>query len=111
MKKLVLSFAVLLLLFIVCTKPSSNKEEVKLLIRCDDIGMCHSVNMAIKRLIELDIPFSVSVMFVCPWYQEAVDLLKDNPQISVGVHATFNSEWAYYKWGPVSGKESVHVDS
>jgi hypothetical protein len=48
-----------------------------LLIRCDDIGMCHAVNMACKQLIESGVVFSASVMFPCPWYQEAVDLLKE----------------------------------
>lgn len=82
-------------------------QTTRLLIRCDDIGMCHAVNMAIKKLIETDIPFSVSVMFACPWYQEAVDILKAYPKVSVGVHLTLNSEWLYYKWGPISGREGV----
>jgi len=47
------------------------------------------------------------VMFACPWYQEAVEILKQNPQISVGVHLVLNSEWKYYRWGPVLGKEAV----
>jgi hypothetical protein len=52
-------------------------------------------------------PLSASVLFVCPWYQEAVDILRKNPQISVGVHLALNSEWKYYRWGPVLGKEAV----
>jgi predicted glycoside hydrolase/deacetylase ChbG (UPF0249 family) len=52
-------------------------------------------------------PFSVSVMFACPWYQEAVEILKKNPQIAVGVHLVLNSEWRNYRWGPVLGKAGV----
>ncbi len=90
------------------TKLSRNLiEQPILLIRCDDIGMCHSVNMAAQRVIEIGVPFSASVMFVCPWYQEAVDILKNHPEISVGVHLTLNAEWKNYRWGPILGKGAV----
>ncbi len=79
----------------------------QLLIRCDDIGMSHTVNMAVRELIETGMPFSASVMIACPWYLEAVDILKANPQIGVGIHLTLNSEWRSYKWGPVLGATAV----
>jgi predicted glycoside hydrolase/deacetylase ChbG (UPF0249 family) len=66
--------------------------------------MNHSVNMAIAKVAETGMPFSVSVMFACPWYQEAVEILKKHPQIAVGVHLVLNSEWRNYRWGPVLGK-------
>jgi uncharacterized lipoprotein YddW (UPF0748 family)/predicted glycoside hydrolase/deacetylase ChbG (UPF0249 family) len=77
------------------------------LIRCDDMGMNHSVNMAIKKVIESGIPMSVSVMFACPWYQEAVEILKEHPEVGIGIHLTLNAEWKNYRWGPVLGKEAV----
>jgi len=46
-------------------------------------------------------------MFACPWYQEAVEMLKKYPQVSVGVHLVLNSEWRGYRWGPVLGKTAV----
>ena len=98
---------ILLVLTTMVFSPSKTNAQTKLLIRCDDIGMCHTVNMAVKKLIETGIPFSTSVMFACPWYKEAVEILKDNPQISVGVHLVLNSEWEYYKWGPVTGRSAV----
>jgi predicted glycoside hydrolase/deacetylase ChbG (UPF0249 family) len=79
----------------------------ELLLRLDDVGMNHSVNMAIAKIAETKMPFSVSVMFACPWYQEAVEILKKNPQIAVGVHLVLNSEWRNYRWGPVLGKAGV----
>ncbi len=78
-------------------------DSIDVLIRCDDIGMCHAVNMACEELIASGISFSTSVMFACPWYQEAVELLKQHPEISVGVHLTLNAEWQHYRWGPVVG--------
>ena len=83
------------------------QSEKYLLIRSDDIGMSHSVNLAAKTLVETGLPFSASVMFACPWYQEAVDILKDQQHVSVGIHLTLNAEWKNYRWGPVAGQEAV----
>ena len=85
--------------------PLDNPLEV--LIRCDDVGMSHSVNLALEKVIAAGIPVSVSVMFVCPWYQEAVSILKEHPEVSVGVHLTLNAEWKNYRWGPVTGSSRV----
>jgi hypothetical protein len=85
----------------------ASAERPALLLRLDDVGMNHSVNLAIAKVAATGMPFSVSVMFACPWYQEAVDLLKRNPQVSVGVHLVLNSEWKGYRWGPVLGAQAV----
>jgi predicted glycoside hydrolase/deacetylase ChbG (UPF0249 family) len=88
-------------------------QQKTVMIRCDDIGMCHAVNMAAKQVIDSGMPFSASVMFACPWYQEAVELLRRHPEVSVGVHLTLNAEWKNYRWGPVAGVGAVRslVDS
>ncbi len=104
MKKITLSFIILLTTIVFAQEVDSTKY---FLIRCDDFGMNHSVNMAINKVIDSGIPFSTSVMFACPWYQEAVDILKENPQVGVGIHLTLNSEWQNYKWGPILGKAGV----
>jgi predicted glycoside hydrolase/deacetylase ChbG (UPF0249 family) len=79
----------------------------RLMIRCDDVGMSHTVNSAVRELIATGVPFSTSVMIACPWHLEAVEILKANPQIGVGIHLTLNSEWQHYKWGPVLGAAKV----
>jgi chitin disaccharide deacetylase len=79
----------------------------RVLLRVDDIGMNHSVNTALQELAETKMSFSASVMFACPWYQEAVAILKKHPQVAVGVHLTLTAEWQYYRWGPVLGKSAV----
>jgi predicted glycoside hydrolase/deacetylase ChbG (UPF0249 family) len=86
---------------------SLSAQPPELLLRVDDIGMSHSVNMALEKLAATKAPASASVLFVCPWYQEAVEILKKNPQIAVGVHLALNSEWKGFRWGPVLGKEAV----
>ena len=85
----------------------SSADQTYLIIRTDDAGMSHSVNMAVERLIESGLPVSVSVMFPTPWYQETVDILKRHPAVSVGIHLTLNSEWKNYRWGPVLGRTAV----
>jgi len=87
--------------------PGQAPDPVSLIIRSDDAGMSHSVNMALQRLIDSGLPVSVSVMFACPWYQETVELLKRHPAVAVGIHLTLNSEWKNSRWGPVSGREAV----
>jgi predicted glycoside hydrolase/deacetylase ChbG (UPF0249 family) len=87
---------------------AANDERPKqLLIRCDDVGMSHTVNMAVHELMGTGVPFSTSVMVPCPWFLEAAAILRANPQIGVGIHLTINSEWEHYKWGPVVGAAKV----
>ncbi|HJS42977.1 MAG TPA: ChbG/HpnK family deacetylase [Gemmatimonadales bacterium] len=89
------------------SKPSGSSGAMSLIIRTDDIGMSHSVNMAMEQLVRAGLPVSVSVLFVCPWYQEAVEILKQYPNVSVGIHLALNSEWKNYRWGPVAGSAAV----
>ena len=90
-------------------QPGNNNvaAPITVMLRFDDIGMCHALNTAIDEIAGTGLPMSASVMFACPWYQEAVTVLKRHPNVSVGVHLTLNSEWKNYRWGPVAGAGSV----
>jgi predicted glycoside hydrolase/deacetylase ChbG (UPF0249 family) len=100
--------AVVAAVFLAAGARSAGVEPSReLLIRCDDVGMSHSVNLAVRELLETGLPFSVSVMVPCPWFLEAVEILSANPEIGVGLHLTLNSEWSVYKWGPVAGARTV----
>ncbi|MDB6028938.1 MAG: hypothetical protein JWM68_5161 [Verrucomicrobiales bacterium] len=79
----------------------------RLIIRTDDIGFCHGVNMAFKRVAEQGMVSSASVIVTTPWLDEAVEILKQHPEISVGIHLALNSEWKEYKWGPVTPYNQV----
>ena len=87
--------------------PAQRPAAPEVLLRLDDVGMNHSVNLGVEQVAATGMPFSVSVLFACPWYQEAVEILRQNPQIAVGVHLALNSEWRNYRWGPVLGKGGV----
>lgn len=86
---------------------SQSTNQIPLLIRCDDIGMCHSVNRAAEKVLKTGMPVSMSVMVPCSWFPEAAELLKKYPNVSIGIHLTLNSEWKQYRWGPVAGAKTV----
>lgn len=97
-------------LFIYCQLPLSaqdSQKPIELLIRADDSGMSHSSNVALKQLCETGLAFSTSIMFACPWYQESVEILKNYPHVSAGIHLTLNAEWKNLRWGPVAGASMV----
>lgn len=100
-------FISLLFLSMMSTAQTDKPTKIPVLIRCDDIGMSHSVNMAAKKVLESGIPVSMSVMVPCAWFSEAVEILKQYPQVSVGIHLTLNAEWKQYRWGPVAGVKQV----
>jgi predicted glycoside hydrolase/deacetylase ChbG (UPF0249 family) len=106
--KLLRTCAFVLLLIGIAAPPrplrAQSPAAPEVLLRLDDIGMNHSVNLAIEKVAKTGMPFSVSLLFACPWYQEAAEILKKYPNVTVGVHLALNSEWRNYRWGPVLGK-------
>ena len=106
-----MKYSIIIAGFLFLSLPFAQKEEpadkIPVLIRCDDIGMCHAVNLAAAKVLETGIPVSMSVMVPCPWFAEAAELLKKYPNVSVGIHLTLNAEWKQYRWGPVAGSRAV----
>lgn len=100
-------FILFLLVTLFTTSRAQQPSLPRLMIRLDDIGMNHSVNMAAEKVAKTGMPVSVSLQFACPWYQEAVEILRKYPNVSVGVHLTLTSEWKNYRWGPVLGRTAV----
>lgn len=101
------AFTCVLAAILVLAAAADEPGSRRVLIRCDDVGMSHTVNSAVRELLETGVPFSASVMVACPWFEEAAEILRANPGIGVGVHLTLNSEWQHYKWGPVAGAAAV----
>ena len=83
------------------------EAEIRLTVRGDDMGFCHAANVACIQSYRDGIMRSVEVMVPCPWFNEAVEMLKNNPGLDVGIHLTVTSEWDNLKWGPVESKSEV----
>ncbi|MDH3698020.1 MAG: polysaccharide deacetylase family protein, partial [Flavobacteriaceae bacterium] len=78
-----------------------------LIIHADDLGVTHSENMASIKALESSPVNSASIMVPCPWFPEIAAYAREHKEMDFGLHLTLNAEWKYYKWGPVSGKETV----
>jgi predicted glycoside hydrolase/deacetylase ChbG (UPF0249 family) len=78
------------------------QNEIKLLIRADDIGSFHAANVACVESYQKGIARSVELMAPCAWFPEAVKMLKENPGYDVGIHLVLTSEWSNVKWRPLT---------
>lgn len=88
----------------------TSPDEIRLLVRGDDIGFCHAANIGCIESFKFGILRSVELMVPTPWFLEAVQLLNDNPGLDVGIHLTLTSEWSNLKWRPLTSAKSI-VDS
>jgi len=71
-------------------------------IHADDLGMCQATLPAFVDLLAAGLVSSGSVMLPCPWSAQAIDLLRACPAADVGLHMTLTSEWAAYRWAPLT---------
>lgn len=79
----------------------SNADRA-VILHVDDVGMCGASVDAFAELWEAGAVSSGSVMVPCPWFPSAAAWARQHPEADLGVHATLNSEWAGFRWGPVS---------
>lgn len=68
----------------------------------DDLGMCHAGNGAFLDLAARGLVTCGSVMVPCPWFREIAEAGAADPSLDLGVHLRLTSEWAHYRWAPVS---------
>ncbi len=81
-------------------------SDARLVIfHADDVGMSHGSNQAYLELCAAGILQTGSVMIPCPWSPELVQACQQNPTLDIGVHLTLTSEWAGYRWGPISTRD------
>lgn len=108
---LIISAAMLLLNKGIYAEQKAAEGEIRLIVRGDDIGCAHAANVGCIKSYKEGIMRSVEVMVPCPWFEEAVKMLNDNPGLDVGIHLTLTSEWDNYKWRPLTcGKSIVNKD-
>lgn len=78
-----------------------------LIVNADDFGMYHAVNAAVVRTITGGVVRSTTVMVPCPWGRHALRVLREHPEIAFGVHLTVVSDFADYRWGPLTPRGRV----
>ena len=83
------------------------QNEIRLLVRADDIGSSHSANLACIDSYTKGIMRSVEIMPCCSWFPEAVKMLNKNPGLDVGIHLMITSEWENCKWAPLTKAPSL----
>jgi len=83
------------------------KNDKLLIIHADDLGLSNSVNQASFDALNNQYVNSASVMIPAPNSAEVADYFKENPNIDLGLHLTFTSEWKDYKWHGISQKDSI----
>ncbi len=79
----------------------NSSDEIKLIVRCDDLGFCHSVNLAFEKVYKEGILTSAEIMVTPPWFNEAVKIARKNSKLDLGLHLVLTSEWQFYSWGPI----------
>ena len=84
----------------------ADEGVVRLIIQCDDFGMCHAVNQAVAEAFVAGRLTQASMMAPCPWFDEAAALARELA-IPVGVHCTLTCEWDHFRWGPITGGRAL----
>lgn len=82
-------------------------QDVRLLVRADDMGAAQSINAATIEAYRNGLVRSAEVIVPGPWFLDAVRLLRENPGLDVGVHLALTSEWERVKWGPLTPAPSL----
>ena len=76
--------------------------ERALILHVDDLAMCHGANDAYLELAGAGLVTCGSVMVPCPWFREIAEAAAADPSLDLGIHLTLTSEWAHYRWRPIS---------
>ena len=80
----------------------STKDEIRLIVRGDDMGAAHAINEACIQSYRDGVVRSMEVLVPGPWFMEAAAMLQKQPGLDVGIHLDLTSEWELVKWGSLS---------
>lgn len=78
-----------------------------LIVNGDDVGMCHTTNVATIECLERGLMRSATILVPCPWFLEIANYAQAHPEQDFGIHLCQTSEWKVYRWGPVAPRSEV----
>ena len=79
-------------------------EDRVVIISCDDLGMCHALNVGVYTALRHGAATCASLMVPGPWARHAASEYGDE---DLGVHLTLNAEHTRYRWGPITQAPSL----
>ncbi len=79
----------------------SHADEIRLIIRGDDLGMTQGSLAAFEEAMNNGVLNCCSLQAAAPWFAGAAELCNRNPGWCVGMHLTLVGEWQGYRWRPV----------
>ena len=77
------------------------QEEIRLIVRGDDMGMTQGSLAAFEQGFNHGVLTCGAMQVPAPWFEAAAALCKKNPGWCVGVHLTLIGEWQGCRWRPV----------
>ena len=97
----------LLALVVALTFLQTPPMEIRLIVKGDDMGAAHGMNIGTIDAHQRGILTTTNVIVPGPWFPEAARLLKQHPDLDVGVHLALTSEWDSIKWRPLTAATSL----
>ncbi|TJY41803.1 ChbG/HpnK family deacetylase [Cohnella pontilimi] len=82
-----------------------------LILNCDDFGQSRAANTAIQHLLSEKKVSSATIMPPAPGFQEAAAWVRETGNRNIGLHLTFTSEFAGFRWPSLTGHPSLHDES
>lgn len=82
--------------------PAVRDQRTRLVVKGDDMGAGHGVNVATIDAHRRGILTTTNVIVPGAWFPEAVRLINENPTLDVGIHLALTSEWTNVKWRPLT---------
>jgi predicted glycoside hydrolase/deacetylase ChbG (UPF0249 family) len=81
--------------------PTAVGQEVRLIIRGDDMGMTQGSLEAFESAFNQGVLSCASLIVPGPWFEGAAQLCRRNPGWCTGVHLCLVGEWRGFRWRPV----------
>ena len=82
-------------------------ESRLLILNADDFGMSASVNQAVMSALAHGVAQSASLMVPWPGAAQAIGMLRENPDLSFGIHLSVVCDLPGYRYGPVAPASAV----